>query len=76
MHSSHCSHSGLVSFYPKIARQVVDYRQERAEQAARNAADPARFPFAGSADTGNRTFSGMAFPWFSALTVSQRHLPP
>ena len=56
------------SFYPKIARQVVDYRQERAEQAAKNAADPVRYPFAGSAYTGNRTFRGMAFPWFSALT--------
>ena len=55
-------------FWPKLARQLVDYRYDRAEQARQNAADPVHFPFAGSAYTGNRTFKGMAFPWFSALT--------
>jgi trehalose/maltose hydrolase-like predicted phosphorylase len=56
-------------FYPAIARQIVDYRVELAEQARENAAKPLLFPFAGSAYTGNRTFSGLAYPWFSALTV-------
>jgi len=55
-------------FYPKLARQLVDYRYDRAEQARLNAANPTKFPFAGSAYTGNRTFKGIAYPWFSALT--------
>eukprot|EP01051_Picozoa_sp_SAG22_P001598 SAG22_NODE_64_length_23238_cov_83.185566_11_plen_872_part_00 len=54
--------------WPANARQLLKYRIDRAMQARKDAADPRQF-VGHRAPTGNRSFDGIAFPWFSALTA-------